>query len=489
MPLLFLLFILLAGVALIMAKLPPKAIALTAALFCMAVSVSLLLFFQSDKTGYQIALDLPWNPLPFLPSIHLHVGVDGISLPLILLTTVVTVAAVAISPENIKRPAEFYICLLLISTGAIGAFISLDLFFFFIFHELALIPTFLLIGIWGGQNRQFASMQMTLYLTAGSLVVLAGLIGLVMSMPAGSRSFDLPTVQQYLRENPLNRENQQQLYALLLVGFGVLVSLFPFHSWAAPGYAAAPPAAAMLHAGILKKFGLYGLLRVGLPLLPLGAMGQKAQYVLLVMLLGNILYVGLVALAQKELQTLLGFSSVMHMGYLFLGLLSLNSIGLSGVILLMVAHGLSTALLFGLAGEIQARTGENRFSELGGLARRTPFLATAFIFGTFAAIGVPGLANFTGDLLIFFGAWTRYPDTTALALWGVVLSAVYMLRAVNRIFYGDLPERYQQVEDIKGFANQAPYVLLMTALLVLGFMPGILLQIVQPSVKALLTQM
>jgi len=488
MPLLFLLVILLAGVGLIMAKLPPKAIALTTALFSLSVSLSLLLFFQSDKAGYQMVFDLPWNALPFLPNIHLHVGVDGISLPLVLLTTFVTVAAVAVSPDNIKRPAEFYICLLLISAGAIGAFISLDLFFFFIFHEVALIPTFLLIGIWGGQNRQFASMQLTLYLTVGSLILLAGLIALVMTMPAGSRTFDLPTLQQYFSENPLTRHEQMPLYALLLAGFGILVSLFPFHSWAPSGYAAAPPGAAMLHAGVLKKFGIYGLLRVALPLLPLGSMDPVIQYGLTFLLLGNILYVGMVTLAQKELQTMLGFSSVMHMGYLFLGLLAFNTIGLSGVILLMVAHGLSSALLFGLAGEIQQRTGENRFSELGGLGKRTPFLATAFMIGSFAAIGVPGLANFPGELLIFFGAFAQFPIATMLALWGVVLSAVYQLRAINRIFFGDLPERYRQVEDIQGFAHQSPYVLLMTALLLLGFMPGIVLQIAQPTIQALISQ-
>ena len=218
-------------------------------------------------------MDYQWVNLQGLPPIHFHLGVDGISLPLVFLTGIVTLAAIAISPGNVRRSSEYYCYLLLMSLGAMGAFTSLDLFFFFIFHDFALIATFLLIGIWGAQNRQFASFQVTIYLMAGSLVLLTGLVALVMALPPEARTFDIVALQTYIvgdASHPshfLATSTQGPIFLLLLIGFGILVGLFPFHSWAPPGYASAPPAAAMLHAGILKKFAIYGLIRIAIPLL------------------------------------------------------------------------------------------------------------------------------------------------------------------------------------------------------------------------------
>lgn len=483
----------LVGIGLILLKSPPKLVAIAVGLVNFTLTLVAWMYFDSRLTGLQLVTNVPWVHLPGLPEIRFHLGLDGINLPLLLLTTTVTLAAVSVVPNDIKRPREFFSFLLLMSLGAIGAFVSFDLFFLYIFHEFALIPTFLLIGIWGTQNRQFASMQLTLYLTLGSLVLLAGILALVFSVPPSIRSFDLIALQSHLSHLPLGQFSQGHIFALLLIGFGTLVSLFPFHSWAAPGYAAAPPSVAMMHAGVLKKFGLYGLIRIAIPLLP-GGMEAYMPW-LLFLLLGNIIYVGFVTLAQKELQMMLGFSSVMHMGYLFLGIAAANETSLSGVVLLMVAHGLSAALLFGLAGEIQQRTGENRFVELGGLAKRAPFLATAFVIASMASIGLPGLGNFPGELLIFFGAWHRFFDLSInptnlvifLALWGVVLGAVYQLRAVRRVFFGDLPARFESVTDVVGTAQRGPYVLLIAALLFLGFFPSLLLQVITPAVKLLLS--
>ncbi len=482
-PLILLLLVPVIGILLIMVGLPAKKTALFISLFNFVLSIGIWFWFDPEMSGYQFSWNLPWAVFPLLPPIHLHLGIDGISMALVFLTTTVTLAAISVSSAQVKRAPEFFIYLLVMSLGALGAFVSLDLFFFFIFHEFALIPTFLLIGIWGNQNRQFASMQMTIYLTLGSLVLLAGLIALVLALPSNSRTFDLVQLQQFLQQNPLSSTTQNLIYPILLVGFGILISLFPFHSWAPTGYAAAPSGAAMLHAGVLKKFGIYGLLRIALPLLPGGL--HTWQPWLIALLLGNVLYIGMVTLAQKELGTMIGFSSVMHMGYLFLGLVSFNLIGLSGVVLLMVAHGLSAALLFAVAGEVQQRTGENRFSHLGGLAQRMPFLSVAFIWGSFASIGLPGLANFPGELLIFFGAWLSHPYVTAAVLWGVVLSAVYQLRAVRAVFFGELPSRYEAVTDLHGFDQRFAYLLLMVALLFLGVFPQILLKTVQPALLTL----
>jgi NADH-quinone oxidoreductase subunit M len=483
--LLLLLTVPLAAIVLILCGASAKPVALSAALLNLAVAVAIYLGYDASLSGYQFETKVWWFAFPGAIDVHFHIGVDGISLPLILLTTVVTVAAVAASPAHINRANEFFIYVLLISLGAMGAFISLDLFFLYIFHEFALVPTFLLIGIWGAPpNKQFASTQLTIYLSLGSLILLAGLIALVAAVPAGARSLDLPTLQATLHQQPLAAASQGLAFPLLLAGFGILVSLFPFHSWAPAGYASAPPAAAMMHAGVLKKFGLFGLIRVVWPLLPAGAHSGWTQ-LLLFLLLGNILYVGLVTLAQKELPTMLGFSSVMHMGYLFLGIAAWNVTGVSGVILLMVGHGLSAALLFGLAGEIQLRTGENRLAELGGLAQKAPFLAVCFVIGSMASVGLPGLANFSGEILIFFGAWKTLPWFVVGALWGVVLSSVYQLRAVRATLFGVLPEKWAGLTDIQGLAQQAPYVLLIVASLLIGFMPRLLLDVIQPSVALL----
>ncbi len=483
-PLTILLLVEAAAIGLILLGASPKKVSLVAAGTNFLLSLWIYAQFPAGVGGYHFVENHSWIALGGLPEIRYHVGVDGISLPLVLLTTLVTLAAIWVAPAKIKRASEFYSYLLLLSLGALGAFVSLDLFFFYAFHEFALIPTFLLIGIWGAENRQFVSLQLTLYLGLGSLVLLAGIIALLGVVPAEERTFDIPRLTDYLRENPLATSQQMLPFLLLAIGFGTLVSLFPFHSWAPFGYASAPASAAMLHAGVLKKFGLYGLLRVAMPLLPGGAEAWKPW--ILALLLGNILFIGLTTIAQKELPAMLGFSSVMHMGYLFLGLACWNALGVSGVVLLMVAHGLSAALLFAVAGEVRERAGEIRFAELGGLARRMPFVAVAFLVGSFASVGVPGLANFPGELLIFFGSWKSQPLLTAVVVWGIVISAVYQLRAVRAVFYGDLPQHLAETGDVEGVAR-IPYVLLMAALLILGIWPGTLLGVVGSGVKGFLS--
>ncbi|MFZ3375693.1 MAG: NADH-quinone oxidoreductase subunit M, partial [Chthoniobacterales bacterium] len=376
-----------------------------------------------------------------------------------------------------------------ISGGAIGAFASLDLFFFYTFHELALIPTFLLIGIWGSGNRSAAAWKITIYLALGSFVLLIGLILLYQSVPVASRSFDIRTLQAAAVSGQIGPEAQRHIYLLLLIGFGVLVSLFPFHTWAPEAYASAPAPAAMLHAGVLKKFGLYGLLRLAIPLLPDGARHWTGLLTLL--LLGNIIYIGLVTIAQKRLDWMLGYSSVMHMGYIFLGIASGNILGTTGAAALIFAHGLSIALLFGLAGEIRKRTGTLVFDELGGLAKVMPFAGLAFGLAAFAAVGLPGFANFAAEIMIFFGAFRNgwemerfhiFQIATVLGLWGVVISAVYMLRAYRKAFMGTLGERWSNLVDLRR-SLRVPVTLLVGALLWFGFFPQSFVRIVAPAFR------
>ena len=469
----------------------PKKTALLATAANLLLTLWLVFGYDQAAAGYQFTsatLLAPEWKLSFA------LGVDGLSLLLLLLTALVAFAAVWIAPrpEKLERyPSLYYACLLFIVAGATGAFASLDLFFFYAFHELALIPTFLLIGIWGSGDRITAAWKITIYLSLGSFVLLIGLLALYLSLPADVRTFSIPGLQALALQGGVIPQTPW-IYLTLLLGFGILISLFPFHTWAPQAYASAPAPAAMLHAGVLKKFGLYGLLRVALPLMPQAA--QHWTNLLLCLLVGNILYVGLVTIAQKRLDTMLGYSSVMHMGYIFLGIAAFNPLGLTGAAMLLFAHGLSIAALFAIAGVVRERTGSLEFAKLGGLAKPMPFLGFTFGLAAFAAIGLPGFANFASELPIFFGAFSHagkglafsnFQAAGIVALWGVVISAVYMLRGYRAAFMGEAPKRWAALPDLCG-CLRPPILLLLAVLLITGFRPQLLIHLVTPTIKAVL---
>ncbi len=469
---------------------PARLTALVAAISNLFVTLVVLSRFDRVAAGFQFVssflVSADWR-------IHFAFGIDGLSLLMLLLATIVTVAAVWFSGKIDDNERAFYACLLFISGGAIGAFASIDLFFFYAFHELALIPTFLLIGIWGTGNRSAAAWKITIYLTLGSFVLLIGLILLYQSLPTTARTFDIRELQAAAVAHAIAAPTQRHIYLLLLIGFGVLISLFPFHSWAPEAYASAPAPAAMLHAGVLKKFGLYGLLRLAIPMLPDGA--HYWMYLVAILLLGNIIFIGLVTIAQKQLDWMLGYSSVMHMGYIFLGIASANILGTIGAAALIFAHGLSIALLFAVAGQIRHRTGTLLFDDLGGLAKVMPFAGLAFGFAAFAAIGLPGFANFASEIMIFFGAirngWEMqrfhiFQIATVLALWGVVISTVYMLRAYRSTFMGTMNERWAKLVDL-GASLKVPVALLIAGLIWFGFFPQTLVRMVTPTFRTYFT--
>jgi NADH-quinone oxidoreductase subunit M len=468
---------------------PARKSALLSAWTQLILTLFAVIGYDRAKGGYQ--LGSTWQVAPDW-GIALTLGADGLTLVMLLLTAVVTLAAVWATPTVEKRPNLFYACVLLITAGATGAFASVDIFFFFAFHELALIPTFLLIGIWGHGERQVAAWKTTIYLAVGSIILLVGLAKLYLAFPVldnGLRTFDLTVMME--RRALLPADAQAGIYIWLLIGFGVLISLFPFHSWAPLAYASAPTPAAMLHAGVLKKFGLYGLIRIALPLLPEGA--KAWANLLLVLLVCNILYIGLVTIAQKRLDRMLGYSSVMHMGYAFLGIAAANVVGVTGAALLMLAHGLSIAALFAMCGHLRQTTPSLAFTSMGGLAKRAPFLGYAFGMAAFASIGLPGFANFASELMVFFGAWKTGGATlsfgpvqiaTICALWGVVISAVYMLRAYRQMFMGEPQGNTATVTDPAGSARCAVLILL-AALLVGGLWPKSYVMFIKPSVEAL----
>ena len=419
------------------------------------------------------------------PALNLAFGfIDGMSVIMVLLSVIVTLAAVLSGKAPEGKEKLYYGSSLLISGGALGAFAATDLFFFFAFHELALVPTFLMIGMLGRGDRREAAWKITIYLGLGSIVLLAGLVWLANL----TGTYDM--VKMIGAANRIDPVAQKSIAALLIVGFGTLVSLFPFHSWAAPAYASAPAPVAMLHAGVLKKFGLYGLLRLAIPLVPEGL--QFWLTPLLVLLLGNILWVGWVTLSQKRLDLMLGNSSVMHMGYIFLAIAALiafpeNPLARSAAIVLMFAHGISIALLFGLADRIERNTNSLDLEDLGGLAKSAPGLAFLFGIAAMASIGLPGLANFSGEILVFLSAFKSYNGTNGLgpvqvacilSIWGVVISAVYMLRAYRNIFQGPTVKATESAADLT-LADRIPATLLVLALFAVGLYPNLLLNLLK----------
>lgn len=469
----------------------------TAAAVLIAVLIAALRFDTTIEGVFQLESSRPLLDLAGFPALNLAFGIDGISLVLLLLSAVVMLAAIFYAPREYERMGHsrlYYLSLLLIGGGAIGAFCATDLFFLYAFHELALIPTFLMIGIFGkGKDRVKVAWTVTIYLGIGSLVLLVGLVMAVVGL--GGASFDLTTLAA-LAKNPetaMSPELQSWTFLLLLVGFGILVSLFPFHTWAPAAYAQAPIPVAMLHAGLLKKFGLYGLIRVALPLAPAGA--EAWLNLLLILLLGNVLFVGFATIAQRSFDRLLGYASVMHMGFVFLGIAAGNVLGLSGAVLLMFAHGISIAALFALAGVLHDRFGTYEIEKLRGMGARVPGLALLFGIAAFTSMGLTVSANFAAEVTIFFSAFADAGGelgplqwATIAALWGVVISAVYMLRAFRTIFYGPDqggPEIASSVLQFR-WRERVPLVVLISILIAVGFVPEILNRYIRPAVEGLL---
>lgn len=456
--------------------------------FAVPCLIAIWLFFQyqmAEKIDYSYAFfsNLPTGLQQF--GISLKLGLNGISLPLYLLAGIVGLAAGLYAINSIAERLHLYLGLLLIMySGLMGTFASIDVFFFYFFHELALIPTFIMIGIWGGRGRRGTAMELTIYLTLGAMLSLAGLIAIY--AVSDIHSFDLITIKNYLAQSPLSYTLQKNIFGLLLFGFGILISLFPFHSWAPKGYTASPTSVAMLHAGVLKKFGLYGLIQIAAPLLPSG-LGHWA-YLLAILALCNIIIIGLVTMAQRDLKQMVAYSSVMHMGYAFLGIVSASVLGLGGAVLLMFAHGLSVALLFLLGTMVYHRTESYDMNSLGGLSQKAPVLCGFFVAAVFASIGLPGFANFWAEIAIFLGLWQFAPWMLYPAIAGVVISAIYGLRAIANIFFGQpspqFKERFNQssIQDIS-IKEKIPVFILLIALLVVGFWPR---SITQPINQTLL---
>jgi NADH-quinone oxidoreductase subunit M len=444
----------------------------------------IILFFNFDPnlTGYAYEILYDRMGLHSL-GITFHLGLNGVSAPLFAMAGFVGLAAALVAIQSDTDRLPLYLSMLaFMQSGLMGLFASIDLLFYYLFHEFALIPTFLMIGLWGGRDRRTIALEITIYLTLGALISLGGLVALNVMLDAPK--FDFPSLSAAILADGLGIETQKKIFGLLLFGFGILVALFPFHSWAPRGYEAAPTSVSMLHAGVLKKFGLYGLVQLALPLLPAGGLSW-GPYILW-LALGNILIVGAITVAQNNLKSMIGNGSVMHMGYCFLGLGVCSSLGASATIMLMCAHGLSVSLMFLVANNINQRTNTLEMNEMGGLAAKTPLLACFFAAATFATIGLPGFGNFWGEFAIFLslggygldgsGEITEKHLFLVLAALGIIISAIFGLRAMARIFFGEQSEelsaheKKSKINDLT-FAETIPAVLILLPLMFIGLWP------------------
>lgn len=443
---------------------------------------------EGARTLPRLAQKIPWVEEL---GISWNVGTDGMGAAMVLLTSIVIWAGVLVSWTVEDRTKEFYLSLIALVTGVFGVFVSRDLFWFYFFYELAVIPMYLLIGIWGSTNKEYATMKLTLYLTTGAVAALVGLLMVYFLAwkSNGVPSFDLDMILRARDAGAFDGtwsgvDFQVWAFALMLFGFGAIAPLWPLHTWSPMGHAAAPSAASMLHAGVLMKLGSFAILRVAIPALPEGAAWWMPVVAVLCMF--NIIYGGLVAIAQKDMKFIVGYSSSSHMGYVMLGIASMTAMGINGAIFLMFAHGVMTALAFALIGFFYDQTHVRTLPDLGGLSHQIPFIGTAFVFMSMASAGVPGFANFASELMVMIGAWQGGLRWQAVvAVLGIVPTGVYLLRAVRGAFFGPRNPRWDGLTDAVTPFQRLPFVFLCAVLLLFGFWPRLLTDVIAGSADGL----
>ncbi len=448
--------------------------------------LSLGLFFaywkqraQGNRSPFLFEFNYSW----FAPlNIHYHVGVDGISVAMILLTAFVVIAGVLVSWNQQTLNKEFFFLLLFLSVGAYGYFISLDIFTLFFFLELAVMPKFLLIGIWGSGKKEYSAMKLALMLMAGSALVFVGLLGLYFNTNFhGAHSFDLVEISQM----HIDVDVQKTFFPFAFIGFGIFTALFPFHTWVPDGHSSAPTAASMFLAGISMKLGGYGCLRVATYLMPDAAHYYSPIIILLATI--AILYGALATMMQKDLKYINAYSSISHCGFVLLGIGMLTETSITGAVMQMVSHGLMTALFFAAIGMIYSRTHTRLVAQLGGLLKVTPFISTVFVIAGLCSLGLPGFSGFVAEMTVFMGSWQN-PDqwfrlATVLACASIVVTAVYILRATGKTIMGPITDnQYNSLTDATWNEKLAAGILI-AGIVAIGIAPFWLYQLITPGAE------
>lgn len=450
------------------------------ALLSLVLSVLVFLAYDPAAAGFQFVERLDWMPQL---GISYLLGVDGISVPMVLLNGIVIFTGALMSWNIEDRAKEYWVLLLLLTTGVYGVFVALDLFLFFVFYELAVLPMYLLIGVWGSTRKEYGAMKLTLFLMAGSALAIIGMLGLYYG--SGLRTFDMLVLS---RNVVMSAALQNTLFPLLFVGFAVLAGMFPFHTWSPTGHVAAPTAVSMLHAGVLMKLGAYGCLRAAMWLMPVGA--QTWLPVIVVITLLNVVYGATIAMAQRDAKFIIGYSSVSHMGLVVMGLAAGTQIGIMGAVLQMFAHGVMTALFFAVVGRmIYERTHTRQLPELGGLGRVMPFAAVMFILGGLSSMGMPGLAGFWAEFNIFIGVWERYPLVAVIAALSIPITGAYILRAVYQVFFAEVKNPDFLKLPKLTWQEYTGATILAVVLVVLGLYPALLSELIDTGVRPLAAQL
>ena len=434
---------------------------------------------SGNRAQFLFEMNASWfDPL----HIHYHIGIDGISLSMILLTAFVVIAGVLVSWTQETLNKEFFFLLLILSAGAYGYFISLDLFTLFFFLELAVIPKFLLIGIWGSGKKEYSAMKLALMLMAGSALVFVGLMGLYFNTSInGAHSFDLVEISQM----QISNSAQNIFFPLAFIGFGIFAALFPFHTWVPDGHSSAPTAASMFLAGISMKLGGYGCLRVATYLMPEAAHHYSPVIILLSTV--AIIYGAFATMMQKDLKYINAYSSVSHCGFVLLGIGMLTQTSITGAVLQMVSHGLMTALFFAAIGMIYSRTHTRLTEQLGGLLKVIPFISTVFVIAGLCSLGLPGLSGFVAEMTIFMGSWQNpdqwYRLATILACASIVVTAVYILRATGKSLMGPIHNfQYNHLADA-GWNERLAAGILITGIVAIGVAPFWLYDLITPGTE------
>jgi NADH-quinone oxidoreductase subunit M len=431
------------------------------------LSIYLFVAYDKSQAGLQFVERYRW--VESIGITYLNAA-DGFNLPMLLLTGIVFFTGVLTMWELDYRVKEFYALYFLLVLGVFGLFMSLDLFFIFVWYDVSLFPMYLLIAVWGSTRKEYGAMKLTLYLLAGSALILPAIIYLYVK--AGLNTFDVTVLMHPGIFTPFE---QKFAFIFLFIGFGILAAVWPFHTWSPVGHVAAPTSVSMVHAGVLMKIGAFGVLRVGIFLCPEG--WQYWAPLMAVLATIGIVYGVFVGLSQTDLKFCIGYSSVSHMGIVGLGLATVSVDGLNGAVFQMFAHGIMTALLFSSVGYIYDRTHTKMMDDLGGLSHIMPVASSYFIIAALAGIGVPCLASFWGELMVFIAAFKTYPLGGTLAVCALVVSALFMLRVVQRTFYGPPNEKYAHLSDMS-FGLGIPRMVLLAVLVLFGLFPSLMFDMI-----------
>ncbi len=453
--------------------------ALAASFIALALSTWVYFSYNTSIGGYQFIEKYDWFP-PL--GISYHVGVDGMSAPLLVLTGIVMFTGVLISWNIDDRPREFFAFLFILASGVFGVFAALDLFGLIFFYEIAVFPMYLLIAIWGWKvTREYAAMKLTLYLFIGSVIALVGILAMYFS--SGLGTFNMLALEQA----NFSLEFQKFWFPFVFFGFAVLGGIFPFHNWSPDGHVAAPTAVSMFHAGVLMKLGAFAALRVGIMLLPEGAKFHLPWIIVLTLI--NVVYGAYIAMVQNDLKYVIGFSSVSHMGLVLMGFATLNGDGFLGAGVQMFSHGIMTALFFAVVGVIYDRAHTREIPKLGGFARLMPLVAAAFVVGGMVSMGMPGFSGFVAEFPIFMGLWRYQPWIAIVASISIVITASYIIRVIGRVFFGKMPEEFVgKLGDATALDKVALFVL-SAVMIVIGVYPTIIVTVVESGVENIMRLM